>query len=241
MKKRGDEKNMVLTKCNKIREKSVPNYERPRERLLANGTTALADTELLAILLRTGTENESVYQLAQRLLARFGDMRRLSEATHEELISIKGIGPVKAVELRAAFELGRRLIVQGKRENHTIRLPRDVADLMMTEMRHLTQEHFVCLFLNTKNRVIGKQTIFVGSLDASIVHPREVFKEAIKRSSAAVICVHNHPSGDPTPSREDIAVTTTLREAGELVGISLLDHVIIGDDQYISLKEYGYL
>lgn len=232
---------MSATNCNKIREINVPIYERPRERLLAYGTSALSEVELLAILLRTGTEEESSYQLAQRLLSTFDDLRGLSEATQEELTTLRGIGPVKAIELRAAFELGKRLSGKGKFAQKPIRLPRDVAQIMIPEMRYLTQEHFVCLFLNTKNRIIGKQTIFVGSLDASIVHPREVFKEAIKRSSAAVICLHNHPSGDPSPSREDIEVTRTLSKAGELVGIALLDHVIIGDDRYISLKEEGYL
>ncbi|WP_176560238.1 RadC family protein [Brevibacillus dissolubilis] len=227
--------------CNKTSKKNVPLYERPRERLLRQGAEPLLDAELLAILLRTGLENESSFDLAQRLLASFGDLRNLSQATHEELTQVKGIGPVKAIELHAAFELGRRLVKHSRKERPVIRLPRDVADLMAPDLAHLTQEHFVCLFLNTKNQVIGKQTIFVGSLDASIVHPREVFKEAIKRSSASIICLHNHPSGDPAPSREDVAVTKTLYEVGELIGISLLDHVIIGDGRYVSLKEQGYL
>lgn len=232
---------MSMTKCNKIRGNNVPIYERPRERMLAYGSTALADAELLAILLRTGSDEESAYQLAQRLLFTFDDLHGLAQASQEELTMLRGIGPVKALELRAAFELGKRLSGKGKFVHKAIRLPRDVADIMIPEMKDLKQEHFVCLFLNTKNRIIGKQTIFVGSLDASIVHPREVFKEAIKRSSAAVICLHNHPSGDPTPSREDIEVTRTLHKAGELVGIQLLDHVIIGEDRYISLKEAGYM
>ncbi len=233
---------MENSTCNKTGMKHVPLYERPRERLLFHGPAPLADAELLAILLRTGTGSETAHALAQRLLATFGDLRGLAQASHEELVRIRGIGPVKAVELHAAFELGRRLYRNGVRERSTsIRLPRDVAELMMPEMRHLTQEHFICLFLNTKNQVIGKQTVFVGSLDASIVHPREVYKEAIKRSCASIICLHNHPSGDPTPSQEDIAVTRTLRDVGELVGIALLDHLIIGDGRYISLKEQGYL
>lgn len=232
---------MSTNTCNKIVPKNVPYYDRPRERLLREGAMHLSDTELLAILLRTGREQESAYQLASRLLSRFGDLHGLAQAAHSELTELKGIGQVKAIELHAAFELGRRLRTASKQTRTTIRLPRDVADLMIPELAHLTQEHFVCLFLNTKNHVIGKQTIFVGSLDSSIVHPREVFKEAIRRSSASVICLHNHPSGDPTPSREDIAITRTLSEAGELVGISLLDHVIIGDGKYISLKEQGYM
>lgn len=227
--------------CNNWSSNYVFIEERPRERLLRLGAHALSEAELLAIMLRTGTERENAYQLSLRLLTSFHDLRGLSQASFDELVSIKGIGPVKAIELQAAFELGRRQMgnIIGKRP--VIRLPKDVAELMMPQMSLLTQEHFVCLFLNTKNQVIGKQTIFVGSLDASIVHPREVFKEAIKRSSASVICLHNHPSGDPTPSREDIAVTKTLMGAGDLVGIALLDHVIIGDGKYISLKEQGYL
>lgn len=233
---------MTMHGCNKIRLKNVPLYERPRERLLSAGAASLSDTELLAILLRTGTEEETAHQLAQRLLATFQDLRGLSNASIEELTALRGIGPVKAAELHAAFELGRRLYVTaGRQKRVSIRLPRDVADLMLPELSGLTQEHFVCLFLNTKNHVIGKKTIFVGSLDASIVHPREVFKEAIKRSSASVICLHNHPSGDPTPSREDIQITRVLREAGELVGITLLDHLIVGDGRYVSMKEQGYM
>jgi DNA repair protein RadC len=231
---------MEISACNKIRIKNVPSYERPRERLLAYGSSALADAELLAILLRTGTEEETAFQLAQRLLATFQDLRGLAQASQDELTRLRGIGPVKAAELQAAFELGRRLSGRTKAKSRAIRLPRDVAEIMLPEMSHLTQEHFVCLFLNTKNHIIGKQTVFVGSLDSSIVHPREVFKEAIRRSSASVICLHNHPSGDPTPSREDIQVTRTLREAGELVGITLLDHLIIGDGRYVSMKEQGY-
>lgn len=231
---------MATNTCNKNAVKNVPYYDRPRERLLRVGAVHLSDTELLAILLRTGTEKETAYELAQRLLSRFDDLRGLAQASHAELIELKGIGQVKAIEMHAAFELGRRLTGVPRQSRASIRLPRDVADLMIPELAHLTQEHFVCLFLNTKNYVIGKQTIFVGSLDSSIVHPREVFKEAIRRSSASVICLHNHPSGDPTPSREDIAITHTLKEAGELVGISLLDHVIIGDGKYVSLKEQGY-
>ncbi|UFJ39056.1 DNA repair protein RadC [Brevibacillus humidisoli] len=232
---------MEAITCNKSQMKNVPLYERPRERLLRQGTAPLSDAELLAILLRTGYQRETCYQLAQRILSAFGSLYGIAQASHQELVKIKGIGPVKAVELHAAFELGRRLAKSDRKEGTPIRLPRDVAQLMMPEMRHLTQEHFVCLYLNTKNQVISKQTIFVGSLDVSIVHPREVFREAIRRSSASVICLHNHPSGDPTPSREDIAVTRTLREVGELIGITLLDHVIIGDGSFVSLKEQGHL
>jgi DNA repair protein RadC len=232
--------NICRKTCNKWSVKNVPVNDRPRERLLRQGPKPLADAELLAILLRTGFEQKTSYDVAMQLLAVFGDLHGIFQASHEELQKIKGIGRVKAIELHAAFELGRRVAQSERKGTASIRLPRDVAELMMPEMRHLTQEHFICLYLNTKNRIIAKQTIFVGSLDASIVHPREVFKGAIKRSSASIICLHNHPSGDPSPSREDIAITKTLREAGELVGISLLDHVIIGDGRYYSMKEHGH-
>nr|WP_272949962.1 DNA repair protein RadC [Brevibacillus laterosporus] len=221
--------------------KNVPTYERPRERLLRQGSAALSDVELLAILLRTGTEKDSVQGVAQRLLAVFGDLQQLATASHEELTDISGIGPVKAVEIQAALELGRRSALKVRDIRISIRLPRDVAEYMMPEMAGLVQEHFVCLFLNTKNQVIGKKTVFVGSLDSSIVHPRDIYREAIKRSSASIICLHNHPSGDPAPSKEDINVTKILLQAGDLVGIPLLDHVIIGDGRYVSLKEQGYM
>ncbi|QDX93085.1 DNA repair protein RadC [Brevibacterium sp. JNUCC-42] len=227
--------------CNNLKLKNVPTYERPRERLLRQGSAALSDVELLAILLRTGTEKDSVQGVAQRLLAVFGDLQQLATASHEELTDISGIGPVKAVEIQAALELGRRSALKVRDIRISIRLPRDVAEYMMPEMAGLVQEHFVCLFLNTKNQVIGKKTVFVGSLDSSIVHPRDIYREAIKRSSASIICLHNHPSGDPAPSKEDINVTKILLQAGDLVGIPLLDHVIIGDGRYVSLKEQGYM
>ncbi|MCR8994060.1 JAB domain-containing protein [Brevibacillus sp. 7WMA2] len=227
--------------CNNFKLKNVPTYERPRERLLRQGSGALSDVELLAILLRTGTEKDPVHRVAQRLLAVFGDLQQLAAATNEELTDINGIGPVKAVEIQAALELGRRSAIKARDIRISIRLPKDVADFMMPEMAGLVQEHFVCLFLNTKNQVIGKKTVFVGSLDSSIVHPRDIYREAIKRSCASIICLHNHPSGDPAPSKEDINVTKILLQAGDLVGIPLLDHLIIGDGHYVSLKEQGYM
>ena len=147
----------------------------------------------------------------------------------------------KAIHVLAAVEVGRRIASHTLEERYVIRSPEDGAKYLMNEMRFLTQEHFVCLYLNTKNQVIHKQTIFIGSLNASIVHPREVFKEAVRRSAASVICLHNHPSGDPTPSREDIEVTKRLAESGKIVGIELLDHLIIGENKYVSLKEKGYV
>jgi DNA repair protein RadC len=221
--------------------RDVPKDVRPRERLLSSGPESLADHELLAILLRTGTKEESVLQLAHRLLQRFEGLRLLKDATVEEISSIKGIGTTKAIQILAAIELGRRIHRLGYHDRYVIRSPEDGAKYVMEDMRFLSQEHFVAIYLNTKNQVIHRKTIFIGSLNASIVHPREVFKEAIKRSAASIICVHNHPSGDPTPSREDIDVTKRLAECGRIIGIELLDHLIIGDQKFVSLKEKGYV
>ncbi|MCC3376905.1 DNA repair protein RadC [Cohnella sp. REN36] len=221
--------------------REVPEEERPRERMQRHGPAALSHAELLAILLRTGTRDESAVHLAQRILNECGGLRRLAGRTWDELIHIRGIGPAKALELQAAVELGRRVARSRLPEMPRISQPRDAADLVMEELRHLREEHFVVLFLNTKNQVVGRETLSIGSLNASVVHPREVFRAAIRRSSASIICAHNHPSGDPTPSPEDLRLTRRLAEAGELIGIELLDHLVIGDNRYVSLKELGSL
>lgn len=219
----------------------VPKEERPRERLLNDGARALSNQELLAIILRTGSKKESVVQLAHRLLQVFEGLRLLKDATIEELMHIKGIGHTKAVQIIAALELGRRMNQIRQDERFVIRSPQDGANYVMDDMRFLSQEHFVCIYLNTKNQVIQQKTVFIGSLNASIVHPREVFKEAIKRSAASIVCFHNHPSGDPAPSHEDIEVTKRLVESGALLGIEVLDHIIIGDQKFVSLKEKGMI
>ncbi|UAL54819.1 DNA repair protein RadC [Metabacillus dongyingensis] len=218
-----------------------PEEDRPRERLIHDGPGSLANHELLAILLRTGSKKESVLQLSNRLLNHFEGLRFLKEASAAELTSISGIGEAKAVQILASLELGRRINRLTYEDRYVIKSPQDGANYVMEEMRFLSQEHFVCLYLNTKNQVLHKQTVFIGSLNASIVHPREVYKEALKRSAASIICIHNHPSGDPTPSREDIEVTKRLTECGKMLGIELLDHLIIGEQKYVSLKEKGYL
>ena len=224
----------------KMMIRDVHEADRPRERLIQQGAQSLSNQELIAILLRTGTKEESVLHLANRVLTYFEQLHELKHATIEEIISIKGIGEVKATQLLAAVELGRRLAQKQVNERFTIRSPHDAASYLMPDMTSLQQEHFVVLFLNVKNQVIHKQTIFIGSLNASIVHPREIFREAVKRSAASIICAHNHPSGIPTPSPEDIEVTKRLQEAGFIIGIDLIDHVIIGDHQFVSMKEKGY-
>jgi DNA repair protein RadC len=231
---------MSTTPLIDIKIHDVHTMDRPRERLIRQGAKSLSNQELLAILLGTGTRQESVLTVANRVLLTFEKLHNLKHATLQEMKDIKGIGEVKAVLLLAAIELGRRLASKELEERYTIRSPEDAASFLMQDMTSLTQEHFVCLFLNVKNQVLHKQTIFVGSLNASIVHPREIYREAVKRSAAAIICSHNHPSGVPTPSPEDIEVTNRLLEAGKIIGVDLLDHVIIGDHQFISMKEKGY-
>ena len=221
--------------------RDFPKNERPRERFIHHGAESLSNHELIALMLRTGTKDESVLQLANRLLTQFEGLRLLKDASLNEITSIKGIGMAKAVQLLASVELGRRISNLNYDDRYVIRSPEDGAKYVMNDMRFLTQEHFVALYLNTKNQVLQKQTVFIGSLNASIVHPREVYKEALRYSAAAIICMHNHPSGDPSPSREDIEVTKRLAECGKIIGIELLDHLIIGENKFVSLKEKGYL
>lgn len=232
---------MVISTLPELKIRDVHIEDRPRERLIKQGAQSLSNQELIAILLRTGTKEESVLALANRILKYFEKLHELKHATIEEIVSIKGIGEAKAVQLLAAIELGRRLSQKQVDARYIIRSPQDAATFLMPDMSSLQQEHFVVLFLNVKNQILHKQTIFIGSLNSSIVHPREIFREAVKRSAASIICAHNHPSGVPTPSPEDIDVTKRLQEAGFIIGIELIDHLIIGDHQFISLKEKGYM
>jgi DNA repair protein RadC len=221
--------------------RDVPTEERPRERLLKYGVEQLTNAELLALILRTGSAGMSVIEMAERILSRFGGLREIVEAEVEELMKLPGVGLTKASQIQAAIELGRRT-TRTRRENLVvIRSPQDVSNLLMDRLRFQTKEHFLTLHLDTKNQIIGEDLVSIGSLNASIVHPREIFKPVLKRSAASIICVHNHPSGDPTPSREDIDVTRRIVEAGNILGIDVLDHVIIGDQKYASLKELGLM
>nr|WP_154896281.1 DNA repair protein RadC [Paenibacillus xylanexedens] len=219
--------------------RDIPHEERPRERMMEYGAGALSHAELLAILLRTGTRQESAVHMAQRILTEAGGIRSLMDMSLNELTAMKGIGMAKAVQLKAGIELGHRIAQSRRVQSPSIRTPRDAADILLEQLRYLQKEHFVCLFLNSKNHIIAQETLSMGSLNASIVHPREVFRAAIKCSSASIVCAHNHPSGDPTPSPEDIQITKRLIEAGSIVGIEVLDHIIIGDGTYVSLKEKG--
>jgi len=227
--------------CRGLRVREMPAAERPRERLCRCGPGALKTSELLAIVFRTGSRQAGVEQMSERLLAGFGDLRALAKASIEELCEFDGVGLVKAIELHAAFELGKRLMESTQAERPTIRCPGDVADLVMADLKMLDQEHFRVLLLDTKNRVTRIEEVFKGSLNASVSHPREAFRAAVSAAAAAVILVHNHPSGDPRPSQEDITTTRRMAEAGETLGIPMLDHVIIGDGKHVSLKEKGII
>lgn len=221
--------------------KDMPVDLRPRERLSTSGAQSLTDAELLAILLRTGTTTSTVLELATIVLTHFNGLRGLVQASIEELSSIRGMGPAKTAQIKAALELGKRVATNASVERVVIKTPEDVAGLVMEEMRHLDREHFRALFLNAKNQVIGQEVISIGTLNSSAVHPRELFKNAIKRSAAAIILIHNHPSGDPSPSREDVEVTRRVIEAGHIIGIEVLDHLIIGDNKFNSFKAKGLI
>jgi DNA repair protein RadC len=221
--------------------KVLPPQERPQERLLRQGADALSSAELLAILLRTGTRTSPAGETASRLLAAFGSLGALSQAHPAELTRHNGIGPAKASALVAAFELGRRVHAAPPARRHGVRTPHDVAALVAGRMRHLDREHFRAVLLNTRHEVLDVTAVAVGGLDSAPIHPREVFKEAIRRSAAAVILVHNHPSGNPEPSADDLRITARLQEAGRVVGIDVLDHIIIGDGRFVSLRERGAL
>lgn len=220
--------------------KDLPEEERPRERLTRHGASVLSNAELLAILLRTGTRSESAISLAHRILIQEQGLRYLVDSDVKQLSSINGIGQAKAAQIKAAIELGKRLASFELGVDKPVKCPQDVADLLMEEMRYLKKEHMKLVLLNIKCNLISVEEISIGSLNASIVHPREVFNPAIRKSSASIIMVHNHPSGDPTPSSEDAAITARIDEAGKLIGIELVDHIIIGDGKYLSMKEKGF-
>ncbi len=220
--------------------RDLPISERPRERLQRFGVEALSAQEILALILGRGIAGESVTVTAQRLLSQFGNLRGIASASPEELVQVKGIGPAKAAQIKAAFELANRL--EGYPElgkKPLVKTPEEVANLVMSRLRGKKKEHFLVLLLDTRGQLIKTSEISVGSLDVSIVHPREVFKEAMSASAASVIFVHNHPSGDPAASEDDIKLTERLAQAGDIVGIDVLDHIIIGDKNYLSLKRQG--
>lgn len=230
---------MILLQYN-IAIKDMPEEMRPREKLNSQGEAKLTDAELLAIILGQGTRNMSALEMANHILIKYESLRNLREASLEELTMQKGIGLAKAVSIKAAIEMGRR-IAQDIQIKQTIKSPDDVQRIVMEEMRYYDREHFRVMYLDRKCGLLVMEDISIGGLHSSIVHPREVFKTALKRSAASIILLHNHPSGDPTPSREDVEVTKRLMEAGNILGIEVLDHLVIGEGIYCSLKEKGLI
>ncbi|MBO0437859.1 MAG: RadC family protein [Vagococcus fluvialis] len=214
---------------------------KPREKAEKYGIEALSYQELIAIILRTGNKDKHVLDLSNEVLLNFDNLFELKTATIEELKEIEGIGPAKAIEIQAAIELGKRLTIEERQKKGQILSSVDLAEQLILEMKDYEQEHFMVLYLNAKNEVIKKKTLFIGSLNQSVAHPREIFKIAVKTSTARMIIVHNHPSGNPNPSKQDIAFTERIVECGRLMGIDILDHLIIGENSYISLKEEGII
>lgn len=219
----------------------LPENERPRERLFRYGVDSLSNAELLAIVLGCGSKKENIISLSSRIIKDNGGLNGIFNSTIEDFMNIHGIGKAKACKLLAIIELSKRFKSYRDGDSYKICQPKDAAMLVMEEMRGLKQEHLKVIMLNTKNIIISVKDVSIGSLNSSIVHPREVFCDAIKKNSASIIVCHNHPSGDPTPSKEDINITHRLQECGNLLGINLVDHLIIGNGKYISLKEKGIL
>jgi len=219
----------------------MPETERPRERLSRLGASSLSTAELIAIVMGTGRPGVSALALAERVLVQTGGLRELLDVDAAELKQVSGVGTAKALTILAAIELGRRLVASGVELPAKISSPEDAAAYLMERLRFLSKEHFVTLHLDTKHQVVGEEVVSIGSLNASIAHPREIFRTALKRNAAAILCAHNHPSGDPAPSEEDILVTQRLIKAGQILGIEVLDHIVFGDKRYISLRERGYI
>jgi len=219
--------------------RDLPVGERPRERLQHYGPAALATAELIAIMLRMGVAGQSAVALAQSLLAQFDGLPGLARATIAELCAIKGIGEAKAVQLKAALELGRRLLIASPQDRPQIKSPADAANLLMMEMSLFDQEHLRVILLDTKNHVLAIETVYQGNVNTAVIRVGELFRDAIRQNCAAIIVVHNHPSGDPTPSPEDVHITEQMVEAGNLLDIEVLDHIIVGNQRYVSLKERG--
>jgi DNA repair protein RadC len=239
MVKTNGEVNMSRTETNLYTIKEMSEEERPRERLAKLGPQSLTTAELLGILLRVGMVGESAVQVGQRLLQTFGGIAGIHRASFDELSNQKGVKLAKAAQVKAAIELGRRLVLESPEERAIVHSPADAAEMVQYEMSALEQEELRVMLLDTRNRVQHIETIYRGSVNSSQVRIAEIFKAAIRRNASNVIVVHNHPSGDPTPSPDDIAITRAILQAGELLDVKLLDHIIIGHGRFVSLKERG--
>lgn len=218
--------------------KDLPELEKPREKFKTSGLKQLSDADLLAIILRTGTNHCSVRDLAIKILLEMDGIENLTFSSLETLSKIKGIGEVKAITLLAAVELGKRASNYSTKKSSRINNAYHLYQLLEADLKNLTQEHFLAIFLNSKNEIIHQKTIFIGSANKSTVHPRDIYREAIKYSAVKLMVAHNHPSGDPTPSKEDIKFTSILAEAGKLLQIPLIDHIIIGQGTYYSFYDH---
>lgn len=219
----------------------LPADERPRERLKRLGAEALSLSELLAIIIGSGAGGRGAIEVAENLISVVGSADNLARVSVEKIASVRGVGTAKACRIRAAIELGRRIVKAQRMPTFKVRSPKDVADLVMDDMKHLDREHFKVILLDSKNAVMGIETISVGTVNASLVHPREALKPALEKSASAIILVHNHPSGSVSPSREDISITKRFVKCCDILGIEILDHVIVGYEGYNSLKESGYI
>ncbi len=219
----------------------LPKPERPRERLKNFGPEALSAQELLALVIGRGIPKKSVMNIAQELLSEFGSVKAISQATIEELSKIKGIGLAKAAQIKACFELGKRQDLEPELKDFNIKDPQSVVKAIRASIKDKAKEHFKLILLNPRNKIIGISTISIGTLNTSLAHPREIFKEAIIHNAMSVVLAHNHPSGDPEPSEDDLTITKRLTEAGKILGIEVIDHIIITKIGFFSFKEKGLL
>ncbi len=219
--------------------RDLPRSERPRERLMNYGPGSLSNAELIAILIRVGVKGESAVHLGERLLTQFKGLRGLARASIQELCQVRGLGPAKAVQLKAGLELGRRLLLTAPEDRPTITSPADVANQLMLDLALEEQEHLWVVLLDSRNRVMQVDKVYKGSLHTTVVRTGELLRNAVRHNAAAIILVHNHPSGDPSPSPQDIHLTEQVVQAGKLMDIDVLDHIIIGGQRYVSLKERG--
>jgi DNA repair protein RadC len=224
-----------------MKMEEIPVEDRPRERLRTFGAEVLSVRELLAIVVGPGSRQKGAMELAEEVVSTFESLRDMAGASVERFSRVSGMGLAKACRLRAAIELGRRVVKAGRGERRTVRCPEDAAGLVMEDMKNLDREHFKVILLDSKNAVISVETVSVGTVNASIVHPREALKPALEKSATSMILVHNHPTGNVSPSREDIMITKRFEKCGRILGIEIVDHLIIGDDDYKSMKESGYL
>jgi DNA repair protein RadC len=219
----------------------LPAEERPRERMKALGVEALSTRELLALVIGSGSRGRGTMEVADDLVTSFESVRDLALASVERLCRVSGVGVARASRVMAAIELGKRVLKSNRGERKTVRCPADAAGMVMEDMMNLDREHFRVMLLDSKNAVISVETVSIGTVNASIVHPREVLKPALEKSATSIILVHNHPTGSVSPSREDILITRRFEKCGRILGIDVVDHIIVGDNNYVSMKEGGYL